>query len=383
MWIGQRTRFTRIGFGLGCLVTGVACGSRQPGRATADSRVADQYTGETLSSENQSVGSPSVSASGEPHLDAPSETTRSTARTVATVNPETESGVRESTPPAASDGAPPPVAPPFHRSAKPSDGQWRRYGDSQDGSPLWVTTIHPHPISSFVTVSVVAMDLRSVRLEWVVGAGDEGASNLAAHMLPGLLSQTALTDAIAVFNGGFQARHGWWGQMSHGVTLVKPKPLGCGVALDTSGNVSLGLFDIVAQTASLVTYRQTPPCLVSDGEIHPALVSGNDKVWAGKSASDKTRRRSALGLNREASMLYYLVGMEAEPADLGRAFVALGADVGLQLDINWNWTRFFLVGQEGGSPVVHSPLLEGMVKDTGEYLKRPSKRDFFVVRRRK
>jgi hypothetical protein len=144
----------------------------------------------------------------------------------------------------------------------------------------------------------------------------------------------------------------------------------------------MGLFDIVGQTAGLVTYRQTPPCLVSEGELHPALVAGNDRVWAGKSASDKTRRRSALGLNREASMLYYLVGMEAEPVDLGRAFVALGVDVGLQLDINWNWTRFFLVDQDGASPIIHSPLLEGMVKDTGEYLKRPSKRDFFVVRRR-
>lgn len=389
MRIRQRTRLSRIGLGIGLLPIGVACGSRQPSAAPVDSHVAADAMAERSVEKGQLGPSKLASSNGARSVTASGEMTRPAepGANAASPPPETRSGADvapESTPSPPSYEAPAPVEPPFHRSAKTNDGQWRPYGDaSEDGLQLWVTNLHPHPISSFVTVTIVAMDLRHVRLDWVVGASDEGASNLAGHMVPGLLSQAALTDAIAVFNGGFQARHGWWGQVSHGVTLVNPKPLGCGVALDSTGNINLGLFDDVAQTPTLVTYRQTPPCLVSDGELNPALVSGNDKVWAGKSAQDKTRRRSALGLSRETSTLYYLVGVEAEPIDLGRTLVALGADVGLQLDINWNWTRFFLVGQDGGSPSVHTPLVDGMVKDTGEYLKRPSKRDFFVVVRRR
>lgn len=276
------------------------------------------------------------------------------------------------------DRKPEAITPPFPASAKPGDGEWRPYGgETTAGSGFWRTELHPHRTSPFVTVTVVAIDLSRNTLDWVVGTADQGADQLVGHQRPGL----ATPGALAVFNGGFQARHGHWGQVSHGVTLVPPKPDGCGVAIDAAGEVELGPPSALAN--DLVSYRQTPPCLVVDGALNPGLLSGRDAAWAGKSEHDKTRRRSALGLRRAAKTLFYLVGVEAEAVDLGRALVALGVDVGLQLDINWNWTRFFLVGQNDDSPAVHSPLLEGMVMDVGEYVRRPSKRDFFVVRARK
>lgn len=278
---------------------------------------------------------------------------------------------------------PPEIHPPSPRSAKPEDGQWRPYPGLSSGteSAFWVTTLHPHPLSSFITATIVALDLRYFRLEWIVGSADEGADKLAQHMTPGLIP-AATSRAAAVFNGGFQARHGRWGQRSHGVTLVEPKPIGCGVGLDAVGHPSLGIPARVQPTTEMLTYRQTPPCLVSDGEIHPALLSGRDEIWAGKGEREKTRRRSALGIDQRTGWLYYVVGVEASALDLARTFVSLNCEVALQLDINWNWTRFFLVDQQAETPEVHSPLLEGMVKDAGEYVQRPSKRDFFVVRRR-
>jgi hypothetical protein len=270
------------------------------------------------------------------------------------------------------------VSPPFPASARPGDGEWIRYPELPlSEPPLWRTTLHPHRTSAFISVSVVAIDLQMFALDWVVGAADDGAEKLAPHMRLGLIDG----DAAALFNGGFQARHGHWGQLSHGVTLVEPKPDGCGVALTNERGVELGAYAELAPLG-LVSYRQTPPCLVAAGAVNPALLSGHDKIWAGKNESEKTRRRSALGLSRETSTLFYLVGVEVDAIDLARALLALGADVGLELDINWNWTRFFLVGQKDGSPEIHSPLLDGMVRDAGEYLKRPSKRDFFVVRKR-
>lgn len=289
---------------------------------------------------------------------------------------QTSSGTPAADTPASSR-KPDAVIPPFSASAKPGDGEWTAYaGETAAGSQFWRTELHPHRTSPFVTVTIVAIDLSCATLDWVVGTADQGAEQLASQRQPGF----ATSGALAIFNGGFQARHGHWGQVSHGVTLVPPKTEGCGVAISPSGEVELGTLDAV--TNDFVSYRQTPPCLVTNGALNPALVSGRDAVWAGKSEHDKTRRRSALGLRRDTKTLFYLVGVEAEAVDLGRALVALGADVGLQLDINWNWTRFFLVGQKDGSPAAHSPLLEGMVMDAGEYVRRPSKRDFFVVRSR-
>lgn len=271
------------------------------------------------------------------------------------------------------------VVPPFSASARPGDGQWLEYAEPDVAQALlWRTTLHPHRVSAFVSVSVVAIDLDVFTLDWVVGAGDEGAEKLSAKVNVGLVTD----DAVALFNGGFQARHGRWGQVSHGVTLVPPRPEGCGIALTTDGSVELGVYADVS-ALDLVTYRQTPPCLVSEGSVNPLLVSGQDKVWAGKSEREKTRRRSALGLRRDTRTLYYLVGVETNAIDLARALVALGVDIGVQLDINWNWTRFFLVGQKDTAQTVHTPLLDGMVMDAAEYVRRPSKRDFFVVRARR
>lgn len=377
MW--HRERIQHVTFGL-CLVA--ACAG-QPGERGA-SRRPPSVNGETsdeaavVTGDQPSPREPSsradASASGEASAPLTSSHGGNEPAEASTIPPQ--ASTLESRKPAS-------VIPPFARSAKPGDGEWSVYGQPATGKPtLWTTVLHPHPISSFVTATVVAMDLRQVRLEWVVGSGDEGAATLSSHMSPGLIPTASRDSAIAVFNGGFQARHGRWGQVSHGVTLVEPQPTGCGVALDGGGDVDIGTFEDVGKRPGLVTYRQTPPCLVVDGELNPTLLTGNVKAWAGKSQREKTRRRSALGISRETATLYYLIGVETEALDLGRALVALNAEHGLQLDINWNWTRFFLVSPEQESAPVHSPLVDGMVMDVGEYVKRPSKRDFFVVRSR-
>ncbi len=283
---------------------------------------------------------------------------------------------------APTNAAPQAVKAPFSATFAEGDGHWQALGTEPGGGPLfWRTVLHPNERSKFVSVDVVAVDLRRFRLEWVVGAGDLGAASLDTQT-PGLISGGWATDVVAVFNGGFQARHGYWGQLSHGVTLVKPKAEGCGVALYSDGSVALGSYEATNQPG-LLTYRQAPPCLVANGELNPRLIAGQDAVWAGNGAKEKTRRRSAVGLTKDRQTLFFLVGVEAEPIDLARALNALGADYGLQLDINWNWTRFFLVdGAASNSPSLAAPLLSGMVADKGEYLRRPSKRDFFAVIRR-
>jgi Phosphodiester glycosidase len=274
------------------------------------------------------------------------------------------------------------VSPPFSSTASSGDGQWRIVGAEKSGVNLWHTVLHPNERSRFVSVDVVSVDLRHFRLAWVVGSGDVGASLLVGKQIVGVLDPSWAGDVVAVFNGGFQARHGYWGQFSHGVTLVRPKPDGCGLALYDDDSVALGSYD-KCNRRGLVSYRQTPPCLVANGELDPRLLSGKDGIWAGKSSAEKTRRRSAAGLTANGETLYYVVGVETAAIDLARALKALGAEHGLQLDINWNWTRFFPIERVPGEvPSLGVGLIEGMVADKGEYVTRPSKRDFFAIVRR-
>lgn len=373
-WISTRRPILDLWlFGvLGLLGPGCGSQSAAPARPSAGSFVGADHDLVTRDSNRPAPTARPMESASSASTELSSSRPASPANQPPVVNDAPPTAAAPHTEPAA-------VKPPFPASARPGDGEWVRYSDAMSSEhTLWRTTLHPHRTSAFVSVSVVAMDLRAFDLEWVVGTADDGADKLASKMTVGLITG----DAVAVFNGGFQARHGHWGQVSHGVTLVEPRPEGCGVALTADGQVELGPYADVSPLAP-VTIRQTPPCLVVAGAINAALLAGRDEIWAGKSEREKTRRRSALGLRRSSSTLYYLVGVEVAAIDLARALVALGADVGLQLDINWNWTRFFLVGQKDGSPEVHSPLLEGMVMDAGEYVKRPSKRDFFVVKERR
>ena len=58
---------------------------------------------------------------------------------------------------------------------------------------------------------------------------------------------------------------------------------------------------------------------------------------------------------------------------------AVGARSALQLDINWNWTRFLLVGLRDGQPRVTSALIDDMAHGKNEYFSWPSNRDFFYL----
>jgi Phosphodiester glycosidase len=285
----------------------------------------------------------------------------------------------------------PPLAftPPFEATAAEGDGQWRPLGDpalseSAAQSPPFVVqaVVHPHKQKRFVSMHVVAIDLTALKLSWVVGSKDLHAEKLAAHQTPGLVPTRDQENAVLVFNGGFQARHGWWGMMSDGVTLVDPKPHGCTLAIFGDETVRIAPYSELAdERPRMQAFRQSPPCLLHNGEVHPNLLKGNLKSWAGQTADLKTRRRSAVGSSADGKTLYFAIGNETEAVDLARGLSAVGATVGMQLDINWAWARLLLVGRVDGQPRLTSSLLPDALYGKSECFARPSERDFFYLSR--
>lgn len=387
MQTGFRMALALMGLGF----CSVACAPASAPRAGSLEPAPDSPGAGTVTTATASPTTP-------PTEGAPASTSRAATASVGNANAPggstTTDGVTVSTAAHASTtsgAAPPPpwkppsVSPPFERSAHTGDGDWvvltePSWKHHLERPIAYRTRLHPHPVSRFVRMDVAAIDLRSVSLHWVVGSKDAGAERLSNAMKPGFVAAPDQQRLLVIFNGGFQARHGWWGMHSHGVSLVALKEHGCTVALTASGRVRLGEWASLQHEAdAFETLRQTPPCLVSNGEIHPALLSGNTKSWAGQNPQRKTRRRSALGIDPSQGVLYYAIGTETSAVDLARGMAALGAETALQLDINWSWTRFLIVGKQNGRPRVTQTLIEDTVHGKNEYFTWPADRDFFYL----
>jgi hypothetical protein len=292
------------------------------------------------------------------------------------------------TQPESAQGTPPAAfAPPFAETQAAGDGEWRPLGDAALGElaalqpyALFRSTVHPHPRNSFVRMDVVAIDLNQLRLGWVIGSKDEGAGRLASLQTPGLVPAGHQSQTLAVFNGGFQARHGWWGMQSDGITIVPPKSHGCTIALFQDSHVSLAPWhELNGRSSDIKVARQAPPCLLHNDEIHPDLLLGKVKIWAGQNTDLKTRRRSAAGLSSDGKILFFAIGTETQAIDLARGLLAVGAGSAIQLDINWAWARLLVVGRRDDKPRPTSSLLPQALYGKNEFFSRPSERDFFYV----
>jgi hypothetical protein len=280
---------------------------------------------------------------------------------------------------------PPAITPPHEASAAAGDGEWTLIGDSETGDRaaraprvLAMTRLHPHPTSRFITTTIAAIDLSRARIHFVPGTDDPVAKPPLRRPV-GLVAPDDLPRVVGVFNGGFQPKHGWWGMHANGSTLVKPRPDGCTVAITESGRVHVGPWPEVESLGDeVVSYRQTPPCLLHDGSPSP-LLKRNDKVFGGKDPNHVTRRRSAVGIGDDPRVLYFAIGEEGDAKHLAAALEHAGVRAAAQLDINWNWTRFLLVGDRGDEVRITSTLLPDMNHGSREYVLRPSQRDFFYV----
>jgi hypothetical protein len=273
------------------------------------------------------------------------------------------------------------IAPPYPRSAAEGDGVWKPFGDARgaDGRPLVVATeVHPHAVSSFHTLTLVAIDRTRTELGFLPGVADVG--KMTVPFVPGLVPAGDRGRLVAVFNGGFLPRHGRWGMRVGQTTIMAPRDSGCTLFLFANGDVRIASWpSVMSSDTEIRALRQTPPCLLENGAIHADLSKNQDRAWGGKTPGVVTHRRSAVGLSADGRVLYYAIGVETSPKLLAQGLLAAGVHVAAQLDINWNWTRFFVfrAGSDGALGIAESLLpVEYSKRD---YVERPSERDFFYV----
>lgn len=103
--------------------------------------------------------------------------------------------------------------------------------------------------------------------------------------------------------------------------------------------------------------------------------------WGGRDPKRKTRRRSALGLDASGRILFYGFGEEVNARLLAEGMRIVGAKSATQLDINYSWTRFLLVGSpKADAPTqITSTLVPDMKHRKRGYIEKWMPRDFFYL----
>lgn len=276
----------------------------------------------------------------------------------------------------------------FERVARPGDGVWTPLAElaSRTGAPVAVrSVVHPHPVKRFTAVELVAFDLRRVEVRLVAGTAEPESAAVAPGRRTGLVPASDLKRLIAVFNGGFQARHGHYGMRVGDDVFLPPIDDACTLGLRRDGRAIVGEWSSKVRSLEhdLIAWRQTPPCLVANGVTHPLLdASGAARRWGISIEGKLEIRRSAVGVDASGTILYFGIGEEVTPKDLAEAMKAAGAVDAAELDINWSYTRFLVYGAPDGGevPEVVFTLLPKMKYGRGEYVSRPATRDFFYVR---
>jgi len=232
---------------------------------------------------------------------------------------------------------------PYAATAQPGDGEWSPVGAPNDRARASVSmvrsVVHPHAAARYVSVEIVALDLERLDIRFALGTKDVEGKKVPAGVPVGLVPVSEQSRLLAVFNGGFQEQHGHFAMGLQGFMVGHPRPDACAFVSTEVGAFKLATWARLEPTQSFRFFRQTPPCLLENGEFHAQLLKGNSKIWAGHNPNIVTRRRSALGVDSSGKVLFYAVGVEAEPLQLAQALKVAGAVAAAELDINWAWTK--------------------------------------------
>ncbi len=295
----------------------------------------------------------------------------------------TESGERVVVDPSA--GAPAKVAVMHEKVAGPSDGVWSplRAPNDEKKVVMWRTQLHPDAKRPFTAVAVVAMDLTAVELRLVAGTEEPKSQQVPRSERTGLIPEEDHRDLLAVFNGGFKAMHGNYGMKIGNDQFIPPRDIGCTVMRKQDGSLDIRTFsEVKVEASALPWYRQTPPCLVENGEPNPGLLHEFNKNWGAAVGGDTIIRRSAIGISKDGRFLFYGLGESTTAQSIGRAMLAAGAHHAAQLDVNYIYPRFFLFEQAEGGPALTNPLIPDLKFRAGEYARASQQRDFFYIARK-
>ena len=308
---------------------------------------------------------------------------------IASPAPVTPAALPETTP-SPSEFHPDNPGPALKEWSAPGDGEWLGIVDARHPSELprmWKTLLHPDKARSWAEVFVVAIDLKQIELHPVLGTQEPQPDSDEArrYLRDGKIPVARQVDLLAAFNGGFMSEHGGYGMKLDGVTIARPKPRACAIALYGDGSLHIGSWAALSSDeSSMVWFRQTPECMWENDKLHAGLEAGAGlKKWGSTVDGETVIRRSGIGLNAARDVLYVAITNHTTARVLAEGLHHAGATDVAQLDVNWSYPKFVTFEPIGHTTVLRPvPLAPGFEYSDDEYLRKKEKRDFFYITRK-
>jgi len=272
----------------------------------------------------------------------------------------------------------------------PGDGEWLGLADARhaDEPPrMYKTLLHPDKNRSWAEVFVVAIDLKQVTLHPVLGTQEPqpDSDEARSYQRDGKIPVDRQGTLLAAFNGGFMTEHGGYGMKLEGITIAKPKPRACAIAFYKDESLRIGSWSALGNgEPDMLWFRQTPECMWENDSLHAGLQAGAGlKKWGSTVDGETVIRRSAIGLNKDRSVLYVAITNHTTARVLAEGIHHAGATDIAQLDVNWSYPKFVTFEPIGHTHVLHPvPLAPGFEFSDDEYLRKKEKRDFFYILRK-
>jgi hypothetical protein len=279
------------------------------------------------------------------------------------------------------------LTPPYPNVAAKGDGLWTPIPDAGEPTAppiLYKTLIHPDGRRVFAALAIVALERSAVGLHLVAGTSEPESSKVSRAERPGQIPSEHHASLLAAFNGGFKATHGQFGMFLDGKEYLPPKDYACTFVHYQDGRLAIAPWSKLkdAGTDDIRYYRQTPPCLVQDGEVEKQVENIGETAtgWGATVSGETVIRRSAIGISQDGKTLYYGIGDALTAQSLARGMRAAGSYVAAQLDVNYSYPRFLLYAKGAATPFATSSIIPAVEFTKDQYV-NPSPRDFFYLTR--
>ncbi len=280
-------------------------------------------------------------------------------------------------------------SPPYPEVGAQGDGIWAPVADPEDKDAppsAYKALVHPDQKRGFAVLAVVALDRAAYELHLVAGTSEPESPRVLPKDRPGAIPTTDHATLFAAFNGGFKATHGQYGMLLDGTEYLPPRDYACTLVHYKDGRLAIGPWSKLKTGGidDMLYYRQTPPCLVEEGELNKQVeTSEYVKGWGATVSGDTVIRRSAIGLSKDGKTVYYGIGDAMTAQALARGMKAAGGYSVAELDVNYSYPRFLLYSKaDGAAPVASSSIIPGIEFTKDQYI-HPSPRDFFYLTRTK
>ena len=288
---------------------------------------------------------------------------------------------------AATSPTPPATAPVLWRLAAltplgnlPGEGEWTAYIQDASGKIVaYRTFLQPDPDRAYALTAIIAFNLNYTRLHFVLGTVEPYSPDSPkrsglipnSDRIPGVL--------LAMFNGGFKARHGQFGAMANAITAL-PARDGLGtLAIYADGSLRMGEwgFDLTS-SPDMIAFRQNGPLMIHQGTINPEIYKNSPKDWGYTVNNLAPTWRSGIGLSVDRETLYYFCGPSLTVESLAKSMLSSGVTEAMQLDINAYWVHFVAVRTDGKKLNLEA-LFPTMMNDNLDRYLWAYTRDYFYV----